>query len=92
MRGLILLIFALALATQFDSVCQAERTAPQNRSEVLTIRVNQAFAARGKELVRERFLLSRLIADELRLYTSVLSERYDESEKEEEQPCGPPNR
>jgi trehalose synthase len=33
----------------------------------------EALAARGKELVRERFLLTRLIADELRLYASVLS-------------------
>jgi trehalose synthase len=32
----------------------------------------KALAARGKELVRERFLLTRLIADELRLYASVL--------------------
>jgi trehalose synthase len=32
----------------------------------------KALATRGKELVRERFLLTRLIADELRLYASVL--------------------
>ena len=32
----------------------------------------QALAARGRELVRERFLLTRLIADELRLYGSLL--------------------
>jgi trehalose synthase len=32
----------------------------------------KALATRGKELVRERFLLPRLIADELRLYASVL--------------------
>lgn len=34
----------------------------------------KVLAARGKELVRERFLLTRLIADELRLYASVLGE------------------
>ncbi len=28
---------------------------------------------RGRELVRERFLITRLIADELRLYASLLS-------------------
>jgi trehalose synthase len=32
-------------------------------------------ARKGKELVREKFLLTRLIADELRLYTSVLGLR-----------------
>jgi trehalose synthase len=35
-------------------------------------------AAQGKELVRKRFLLTRLIADELRLYASVLGEREDQ--------------
>jgi trehalose synthase len=34
----------------------------------------KALAIKGKELVRERFLLTRLIADELRLYASVLGE------------------
>jgi len=33
------------------------------------------FGAKGRELVRERFLLTRLIADELRLYGSLLSTR-----------------
>jgi trehalose synthase len=32
-----------------------------------------ALGARGREVVRERFLLTRLIADELRLYQSLLS-------------------
>lgn len=32
----------------------------------------QAIARRGREVVRERFLLTRLIADELRLYGSLL--------------------
>jgi trehalose synthase len=32
-------------------------------------------AARGRERVRERFLLTRLIADELRLYGSLLHEQ-----------------
>lgn len=32
----------------------------------------RALARRGRDLVRERFLLPRLIADELRLYSSVL--------------------
>lgn len=32
-------------------------------------------AARGKELVRKRFLLTRLIADELRLYAALLGDR-----------------
>jgi trehalose synthase len=32
-------------------------------------------AARDKERVRERFLLTRLIADELRLYTAVLGKQ-----------------
>jgi membrane-bound serine protease (ClpP class) len=62
MRGLILLIFALALATQSDSGSQAERTAPQNRSEVLTIRVNNEaitpvtarFIARSIQAAEER--------------------------------------
>lgn len=40
----------------------------------------QALAARGKELVRERFLLTRLIADELRLYASLLGGRYQAEE------------
>ncbi len=35
----------------------------------------KAFGAKGKELVRERFLLTRLIADELRLYASLLGKR-----------------
>lgn len=35
----------------------------------------QDLAARGRELVRERFLLTRMIADELRLYQSVLGIR-----------------
>lgn len=35
----------------------------------------RALAARGRELVRERFLLTRLIADELRLYASLLGTR-----------------
>jgi trehalose synthase len=35
----------------------------------------RALAARGRELVRERFLLTRLIADELRLYGSLLGAR-----------------
>ncbi len=34
----------------------------------------KTLAARGRKLVRERFLLTRLIADELRLYASVLGE------------------
>ena len=34
----------------------------------------KALAARGKALVRDRFLLTRLIADELRLYASLLGE------------------
>jgi trehalose synthase len=33
------------------------------------------FGAKGRELVRERFLLTRLIADELRLYGSLLGTR-----------------
>jgi trehalose synthase len=33
---------------------------------------SRAFAARGRERVRERFLLTRLIADELRLYAALL--------------------
>jgi trehalose synthase len=33
------------------------------------------FGAKGRELVRERFLLTRLIADELRLYGSLLGRR-----------------
>ena len=33
---------------------------------------SRELAARGREMVRERFLLPRLIADELRLYRSVL--------------------
>lgn len=32
-------------------------------------------AARGRELVRQRFLLTRLIADELRLYAALLGDR-----------------
>lgn len=32
-------------------------------------------AVRGRELVRQRFLLTRLIADELRLYAALLGER-----------------
>jgi trehalose synthase len=40
----------------------------------------KTLAARGKALVRERFLLTRLIADELRLYASVLGERYQTEE------------
>jgi trehalose synthase len=35
----------------------------------------QELGAKGRELVRERFLLTRLIADELRLYESVLGLR-----------------
>ncbi|MDE3074851.1 MAG: glycosyltransferase [Chloroflexota bacterium] len=35
----------------------------------------QALAARGRELVRSRFLLTRLLADELRLYADVLGNR-----------------
>lgn len=35
----------------------------------------QELAAKGRELVRERFLLTRMIADELRLYQSVLGMR-----------------
>jgi trehalose synthase len=35
----------------------------------------RAFGAKGRELVRERFLLTRLIADELRLYGSLLGRR-----------------
>ena len=35
-------------------------------------RLARELGLRGKELVRERFLLTRMIADELRLYTSVL--------------------
>ena len=35
----------------------------------------QELAARGRELVRDRFLLTRMIADELRLYQSVLGMR-----------------
>jgi trehalose synthase len=35
-------------------------------------RQSTAFAARGRERVRERFLLTRLIADELRLYGALL--------------------
>jgi membrane-bound serine protease (ClpP class) len=62
MRGLTLLILALALATQSDSVSQAERTAPQNRSEVLTIRINNEaitpvtarFIARSIQAAEER--------------------------------------
>jgi trehalose synthase len=38
-------------------------------------REGQALAAKGRELVRRRFLLTRLIADELRLYQSVLGMR-----------------
>ena len=34
----------------------------------------QALAAQGHDLVRERFLLTRLIADELRLYAAVLAQ------------------
>jgi trehalose synthase len=34
-----------------------------------------ALGERGREVVRERFLLTRLIADELRLYASVLGDR-----------------
>jgi hypothetical protein len=33
---------------------------------------SRELAARGRERVRERFLLPRLIADELRLYRSIL--------------------
>ncbi|HEY8462142.1 MAG TPA: nodulation protein NfeD [Blastocatellia bacterium] len=62
MRGLMLLIFALALAAQFNSANQPERTAPQNRSEVLTIRVNNEaitpvtarFIARSIRIAEER--------------------------------------
>ena len=32
----------------------------------------EAFSMRGGEIVRERFLLTRLIADELRLYSALL--------------------
>lgn len=35
----------------------------------------KTLGAKGKELVRERFLLTRLIADELRLYVSLLGEQ-----------------
>jgi trehalose synthase len=42
----------------------------------------RALARRGKELVRERFLLSRLIADELRLYASVMGEARPEIRSE----------
>jgi trehalose synthase len=38
-------------------------------------KTGQELAARGRELVRERFLLTRMIADELRLYQSVLGVR-----------------
>jgi trehalose synthase len=38
-------------------------------------RAAQELGARGRELVRERFLLTRMIADELRLYQSVLGLR-----------------
>jgi trehalose synthase len=35
----------------------------------------RALGARGREVVRQRFLLTRLIADELRLYSSLLASR-----------------
>ena len=38
-------------------------------------RAAQELGAKGRELVRERFLLTRMIADELRLYQSVLGMR-----------------
>lgn len=37
--------------------------------------LRQELGQRGRSLVRDRFLLTRLIADELRLYTSVLGSR-----------------
>ena len=45
-------------------------------------RQSSAFAARGRERVRERFLLTRLIADELRLYAALLgsSSSFDEQD------------
>ena len=39
----------------------------------------QQLARRGQELVRERFLLTRLIADELRLYGDLLETRQPRS-------------
>jgi trehalose synthase len=39
---------------------------------LLAPELRSAFGRRGQERVRERFLLPRLIADELRLYASVL--------------------